>query len=193
MPNLKPLDHVRKYLERAHATNQKNIPNILAAGVIEPCRHALDPRDMPPVVFTSAEGMGHSYFDYSDGGRNSLIHLHVPKDWHRVNVVENPHMIGHKVNKDPDWPFSYDDNRYDRQMYDVMNGGRTTTYREAVPNEFIDRICFGPNADMCYDRDTLLEHIINESPDQRPDMWEWDYTEEFYPEFPEVFKRYGRH
>lgn len=188
MPSMtKPLDRIRTYLERLHATNQKNIPNILASGAVEPRRHPLDPRGTVPVVFTSA-GTKHSYFDNDYSNRNSVIHFKIPKDWHRQHVVENPHYVGKVVEKGK---YGYEANEMDRQAYDVMNGGRTTTYDTAIPNKFIDRICFGPNADMCYDVDTLRKHIVNESPDNSPDLWEWDYMEDFYPEYPEIFKKYG--
>lgn len=185
------LDKVRRYLERSHATNFRTIPAILASGETRPTRHPLDPYDQEPVVFTAAGR--NSYYDPKDvQGRNTIIRYKIPKDWHRRHVTENPHYLGKKVDKAPEWALGYQANENDRKVFDVMNGGRTTTYNAPIPNEFIDEICFGPTGEYCYDPEVLHEHILNESPSPLPDMWEWDYTEDFYPDYLEVFEKYGR-
>lgn len=191
MPNLKPLDRVRKYLVRSHATNFNTVPEILGSGETRPMRHPLDPYDQDPVVFTSA-GENAYYEPRGSQGRNTIIRYHIPKEWHRRNVVENPHYVGKHVEKNPEWSLGYQANELERNAFDVMNGGRTTTYRAPIPNEFIDEICFGPNGEYCYDPVVLRQHVIDESPSPLPNMWEWNYMEDFYPDYPEVFEKYGR-
>jgi len=183
------LDRVRRYLERSHATNIKNVPNIIATGSTRPMPHYLDNGE--PTVFTSA-GTNAYYNPGEWQGRNSIIRYRIPKDWHRQHVVENPHYLGKKVQKDPNWESSYRANEIDRSAFDVMNGGRTTTYNAAIPNEYIDEVCFGPNGEYCYDPEVLRRHVINEDPVQGDEMWEWDYWSDWYPDYPEVFEKYGR-
>lgn len=179
--NLKPLDKVRNYLERSHATNFNTIPGILASGETRAPSKG-------EAVFTAAGKNTFYQPQLSGEGRNTLIKYKIPKDWHKRNVIENPHYKGLKVDK----TWSYDLNYGDRRLYDVMNGGRATTYKRPIPNYFIDEICFGPNGEYCYDPQVLRKHIINDSPSPLPDSWEWDYTEDFYPDYPEIFEKYGR-
>lgn len=187
-----PLDKAARYLKRVHATNEKNIPSILRSS-LQARKHFLDPNGSEPSVFmTAGDRLDNTFFDPSYGGRNALIHYRIPKEWHRDHVVLNPHYRNAVVDKDPDWIPSYEANEFNRKVADIRNGGRAVTYRGEVPNDFIDKICFGPNAEMCYDPEILEEHIINEAPDQPLDLWEWDYYEDFYPEYPDVFEKYGR-
>lgn len=179
--NLKPLDRVRSYLERSHATNFNTIPVILASG------ETRAPKGVK-AVFTAAGKNTFYQPELTGVGRNTLIRYRIPKDWHRRHVVENPQYRGLKVNKE----YSYDLNYGDRRLYDVKNGGRVSTYKSPIPNEFIDEICFGPKGEYCYDPKVLQEHIVNESPDGSPDLWEWNYYEDFYPDYPEIFEKYGR-
>lgn len=187
-----PLDRAVRYLKRVHATNEKNIPLILKSS-LQPMPHHLDPNDSKPSVFmTAGDRLDNTFFDPSYGNRNALIYYRIPKDWHRRNVVLNPHYRNTVVDKDPNWSPSYEANALDRKVADVRNGGRAVTYQAEVPNEFIEKICFGPNAELCYDPRVLEEHTINEAPGQPQDLWEWNYYESFYPEYPDVFERYGR-
>lgn len=195
MPKKKLLDSARDYLERVHATHTKNVPNILASE-LRPMPHRLDPRGSKPTVFMSVGNrLDNTFYDASGtaeraGLRDALIKYRIPKDWHRRNVVLNPHYADKWIEKDPDWPYSYEANSAERGVVDVMHGGRSTTYEAPVPNEFIDEICFGPDASMCYDPVELKSHIMNESPDMADDLWEWDY--EFYPTYEDMYKKYGR-
>lgn len=187
-----PLDIAVRYLKRVHATNEKNIPPILKSS-LRPRKHFLDPEGTSPSVFmTAGDRLDNTFFDPSYGNRNALIHYRIPKDWHRRHVVLNPHYQDMVVDKDPNWAPSYEANALDRKVADIRNGGRAVTYQVEVPNEFIEKICFGPNAAKCYDPRVLEEHIVNEAPNQSLDLWEWNYWEDFRPEYQDIFEKYGR-
>lgn len=170
MPNLKPLDRVRTYLERSHSTKLRDLPSILSQDGIHPDRFG--------VVFTTAGNpLKVGFADpLHEEDYNSTIFYHVPKQWHRKYVVKNPNWDHMEVDKDPDWSGSYERNAMNRQEADVARGGRVTTYGKTLPNEFIDRICFGPDLSYCYDRDALRQHILDGD-----------------PRSVEFFNRYGRH
>lgn len=183
------LDKVVRYLKRVHATNEKNIPPILKSS-LQPRRHHLDPRGSEPSVFmTAGDRLDNTFFDPSYGNRNALIHYRIPKEWHREHVVLNPHYEDKVVDKHPDWAPSYENNDMERKLADVRNGGRAVTYRGEVPNDFIDKICFGPNAEWCYDPEELGRHVkIDRDDPDGPFVWD-DF---FYPAAKDIFEKYGR-
>lgn len=189
MPKKKILDSARDYLARMHATRAKDVPSILRQG-LRPMPHPLDGQSDPSVFMTAGRRLDNTF--YGMAGRDALIKYRIPKDWHRRNVVPNSHYMDARVEKDPDWPYSYEANVENRKTVDVMNGGRSTTYRDVVPNEFIEEVCFGPNAEMCYDPRELQRHIINDAPSPLPDNWDWNYYEDFYPDYEDVYRKYGR-
>lgn len=184
---MNPLDIARRTLKRVHATNERNIPNILMSR-LEPRPHHLDPEGRPSVFMSAGSRLDNTFYKDEYGNRNALIRYRIPKDWHRENVVLNPHYQELNVVKDPDWSRSYEANEMDRKVADVSRGGRAVTYSEAVPNDFIEEICFGPNAEWCYDPKVLMQHVSNDTFDDG--MWEWDAG--FYPRAWDVFNKYGR-
>ena len=130
MPKKKILDSARDYLARMHATRAKDVPSILRQG-LRPMPHPLDGQSDPSVFMTAGRRLDNTF--YGMAGRDALIKYRIPKDWHRRNVVPNSHYMDARVEKDPDWPYSYEANVENRKTVDVMNGGRSTTYRDVVP------------------------------------------------------------
>lgn len=187
---MNPLDIARRTLKRVHATNERNIPSILLSR-LEPRQHRLDPADAKPTVFMTVDNNRLDDTFYADDwdDRNALIRYRIPKDWHRENVVLNPHYKDMQISKFADWDRGYEANALDRRLADYTRGGRSTTYAAPVPNEFIEEICFGPHAEWCYDPQELLRHVEDERlSDETLHHWE-DF---FYPRAQDTFDKYGR-
>ena len=92
--------------------------------------------------------------------------------------------------KDEFGPESYEQHKFERTHMDTGLGGRVSTYDDVIPNEFIDEICFGPNAEWCYDPEELERHVwVDHHDPEQPFVWE----DLFYPRAEDMFKRYGRH
>lgn len=183
----------QKYITRYHATgNRQNIPSVLNTEGVRP---SSSPGFMP-VVYTTA-GKGTRGFFTPDGERDALIEYQIPKKWYLENVVRNPKYDDHRIEKQTsDIPMLneafYEGNSMARQVTPVYNGGRADTFGATIPNEFIRRICFGENAEKCYDPKVLKNFTVNDAPLNTPSrvgLWEWGY--DIDPTYDDFFEEYG--
>ena len=184
------LDKAIRYLKRAHATNERNVPRILMEE-LQPKEHNFGGDWRQLIWTTAANRLDNTFYKDDYGGRNALIRYNIPKDWHREHMVPNPKYSRHQEYfvKGQYGPSSYEQHEFERKHMDTSLGGRVSTYDDVIPNEFIDEICFGPNAEWCYDPDELERHVmVDHSDPEEPFVWD-DF---FYPRAKDIFEKYGR-
>ena len=186
------LDKAVRYLKRAHATNEKNVPRILMEELQPGGPREVYADRLKPINWTTAANrLDNTFYMDGYGRRNALIRYNIPKDWHREHVVPNPSYNEYTKYfvKGEHGPESYGQHEFERKHMDTSLGGRVSTYDDVIPNEFIDEICFGPNAEWCYDPDELERHVRVDHSDPE-ELFVWD--DFFYPRAEDMFEKYGR-
>lgn len=95
------------------------------------------------------------------------MELHIPKDWFKNNLVDNPDYnylpsdFGYNP-KESDWnrirKGDYQVDKGNLKTFGYKNGGRTSNFKE-IPPEFIKKVCLDVNNSECYDVDEYLKLI----------------------------------
>lgn len=188
MPNL--LDAARRTLKRAHATPMDNVPGIIMGGLRPGGPEERYHGNLRPINWTTAENrLDNTFYIDGAGRRNALIRYRIPKEWHKRHVMPNPSYNDYAIKKDEFGQESYDQHSFERKHTDTALGGRVSTYDSTIPPEFIEEVCFGPNAEWCYDPEELERHIaVDHTNRENPFIWE-DF---FYPRAQDIFEKYGR-
>jgi len=149
-----PLDKIRKYITRFHNTNSAGFKGILESGAVKPSKDFSGDE----AVFTTANPVA-----WSNHRRPINLEIQIPKDWYKNHSSKNSRMA------DTDIPYerhqtelTWEGEPWDRIVDEkwsepVSKGGRTSTFDEAIPVDWIKKVCWdkGTSNEKCLDGASL--------------------------------------
>lgn len=152
--NATPLKKIRDYITRFHNTDSEGLKGIMKSGGIEPRKDFRGDE----AVFTTANPR--AWISYR---RPVNLELDIPKDWYKNHSSKNLLMTNTDIPYERhQTELTWDGEPWDKIVdekwsYPVSEGGRTSTFDEKIPTDWIKRICWdkGRPEEQCIEGKSL--------------------------------------